>query len=293
VSYLDDLSRELGAVGIRGARRRRILAEVEDHLQESHDAAAFGDPALIAQRFADELATPTARRAAFRSVAALAPAGLAFAGLFVSDTPGPDITSARTLGVGIAAAAAIVLAPQVAFAAGLLAALRAWRLRGVGVAPAAEVVVLRRRVGVALAAGSTTMLALALYAYEYSAGLSTAWIAAAFAASAGALVPILVVGCETLGLAKLRPTTAGAAGDITADVRTFAPWLPRFLATPWRICLSLCLLAAVAALVAAGPDEGARNAAAEVVAICAGFGGLGRYLGLRTSRVPHCSHGSA
>src|SRR5439155_24814931 len=45
--YLGALAAELGSVGIRGAQRRRILAEVEDHLRESGDPARFGEPALI------------------------------------------------------------------------------------------------------------------------------------------------------------------------------------------------------------------------------------------------------
>jgi len=38
---------------------------------------------------------------------------------------------------------------------------------------------------------------------------------------------------------------------------------------------------AAAALIAGGPDEGPRNAVFEFVAVCAGFAGLGRFLGLR------------
>jgi len=35
--YLRELEVELGEVGIRGSRRRRILAETADHLRESDD----------------------------------------------------------------------------------------------------------------------------------------------------------------------------------------------------------------------------------------------------------------
>ena len=61
---------ELGSVGIRGSLRRRILAETADHLQESGDAAAFGEPSVIAGRFADELAMSGARRVAFTALIA-------------------------------------------------------------------------------------------------------------------------------------------------------------------------------------------------------------------------------
>ena len=48
--YLRELEVELGEVGIRGSRRRRILAETADHLRESGDPAGFGEPRLIAGR---------------------------------------------------------------------------------------------------------------------------------------------------------------------------------------------------------------------------------------------------
>ena len=50
--YLRELEVELGEVGIRGSRRRRILAETADHLRESGEPARFGEPRLIAARFA-------------------------------------------------------------------------------------------------------------------------------------------------------------------------------------------------------------------------------------------------
>jgi hypothetical protein len=281
MSYLDELSAALAAVGIRGARRRRILAETEDHLSESGDESAFGEPALVAQRFADELATVGARRAAFAAFVALAPAAIAYAALFLTNAPGPDITSARTLGVGIAAAAAMLLAPQVAFACAALAVLRAWQLRSADAAPAAEIRILRRRAGLALAAGGATLAAIPVYAYEYSAGLSSTWIAAAVASSAVAALPLPAAGRSVAAAARLRPAVAGAAGDLTDDVEPLARHLPDGLVTPWRLCLLFASAVALAALAGAGLDEGARNAVAEVAAICVGFAGLGRYLGLR------------
>src|SRR6185312_5773495 len=66
VSYLSELSDELGAVGIRGSRGRRIMAEVADHLASGGEVESFGSPPLIAQRFADELATAGTRRLAWQ-----------------------------------------------------------------------------------------------------------------------------------------------------------------------------------------------------------------------------------
>jgi hypothetical protein len=124
--YLNALSAELGTVGIRGSRRRRILAEAEDHLRESGDEARFGEPKVIAARFADELATNGARRTALFSLFALAPAGIGYALLFGLNRSGPDITSAKTPPLGVAAALVIALARRSHWPLG------SWRLRSPG-----------------------------------------------------------------------------------------------------------------------------------------------------------------
>jgi hypothetical protein len=283
VSYLRELDSELGAVGIRGSRRRRILAEVEDHLHESGgDVAAFGQPQAIARRFADELATSGARRNAVAAFLALAPIGLAYGGLFLSMRPGPDITSAQIVPLGIGAALVMLLAPQVALASGVLAVLRAWRLRTDAVAPAAEIRVLRRRVAVALAAAGITLAAIAVYAIEYRAGIPGWWQAAALATSAGGLLALAAVGRSVADTALLRPQAAGAAGDVFDDVAPLVDRLPLELrGRPWRFCVLFASGIALLALVGGGVDEGPRNAIGEFVAICGGFAVFGRFLGLR------------
>ena len=273
MTYLDELGRELHAVGIRGARRRRILAEVDDHLHETDDVSTFGEPRLVAQRFADELATVQVRRSAFAVFAALAPAGFVFAGLFATLGRGGDIASARTLPVGITAAAAMLLAPQVALASGLLAIVRAWRLRGLDAAPAAELAIVRRRAAVALASGAVTLGAVGLYACEYSARLTHTWLLAAAVGLPAAALPLVVVVPGVATAAMLRPGVPGDAGDLTTDLG------PR--ATPDRTCLVLVLAAAAAALAGAGLDEGLRNAVGETIAIVGSYALLGRFLGLR------------
>src|SRR5664280_598296 len=81
VAYLDALRDELTVAGIRGTRRERIVTEIADHLA-CDPAAQLGPPREIAHRFADELGTLNARRAAGRSFAALAIAGLLFGAAF-------------------------------------------------------------------------------------------------------------------------------------------------------------------------------------------------------------------
>ena len=73
--YLNDLKAQLERVGIRGARRERIVTEFADHLSCAPDAE-LGDPAALATQFADELGTSFARTAAFHAFVALALAGI-------------------------------------------------------------------------------------------------------------------------------------------------------------------------------------------------------------------------
>jgi hypothetical protein len=280
--YLRELAVELGEVGIRGSRRRRILAETADHLRESDDPARFGEPRLIAGRFADELATNGARRTALFSFLALAPAGIGYALLLGLSRQGPDITSARTLPLGIAAALVIALAPQVSLAAGLLAIALAWRLRTAPVAPAAAISFLNRRAAVALGAGAATLAGLVVYAVEYSHGLPDWWTTLAFAVTATAIVPVAVAAAALGRTAHLRARTAGPAGDVFDDLGPVLDRVPlRLRGRPWRFCLLFAAAVALVAFAGGGLDEGPRNAVAEFAVICAGFAVLGRFLGLR------------
>ena len=281
MSYVDELSRELAAVGIRGGRRRRILAEVDDHLRSSGDVEAFGSPRLVAQQFADELATVSARRAAVATFAGLVPAGLAYAALVLGWGTGPDITAARTLPVGLAAATVMLLAPQVALASGVLAVLRVWSVRGQAAAPAAELRVVRRRAALAAGCGVLTFGAVLAYAYEYSAGLPGSWLVTAVATSVVAVAALVPAAATLAGSSSLRPAVAGEAGDLTDDLEPLLRHAPGVVATPWRICGLFAAFVALAALVGAGVDEGPRNAIGEAIVIVVGFAALGRFLGLR------------
>jgi hypothetical protein len=283
VTYVQELGEELHAVGIRGRLRRRILLEVDDHLRE--DAAGvhrFGAPAELAAKFADELATSGARRGAVAAFLALAPIGVAYSALLLSMRPGPDITSAEMVPLGVVAALVLRLAPQVAFASGVLALLRAWQLRTSAVAPAATVRVLRRRAGVALAAGAATLAATAVYAVEYRAGLPGWWQYAALAMSAGGTVVLAGATSAIVATAGIRSQAAGTAGDVFDDMAPLVDRLPlRLRGHPWRFCLLFAAGVAVLALLGGGLGEGPRNAVGEFAAICAGFAVLGRFLGLR------------
>jgi len=235
--FLRELEVELGEVGIRGSRRRRILAETADHLRESGDPARFGEPRLIAARFADELATNGARRTALFSFLALAPAAIGYALLLGLSRPGPDITSAKTLPLGLTAALMIALAPQISLAAGLLAIALAWRLRAAPVAPAAAISFLHRRAAVALTAGAATLAGVAVYAVEYSRDLPVWWTTLAFAVTGTAIVPVAVAAGALGRTARLQARTAGAAGDVFDDLGPLLDRVPlRLRGRPWHRC---------------------------------------------------------
>lgn len=276
MTYLDRLAAELEGVGIRGSARARILIEAADHLAEGEEAH-FGDPRELAQLFADEHATQATTRAAFAAFAALGLAGAGFAGgwLLLIQNGTADITSAAFLPLGLVAAFALIACPQVSFAAGLLALLRARRLRTLRTAPAAELALLARRTNTALAFGTASLLAFAVYAVDYHVAFSGLRVVVG---ASGALLLTLPLGAAAIashGAAAVRSSVPGGAGDMFDDLPV--P-LPR---RPWLVCFALAGALALLLLVAAGLDEGPRNAVAEFVLVVGSFAALGRRLGLR------------
>src|SRR5262245_36995136 len=201
VTYLRRLEDELGRVGIRGRTRARILAEAADHLAEGREER-FGEPAELARLFADDLATSRSRRAAYAAFGALAAAGAGFAAAWVSFAQGgwPDIASAGAL--GIVAAVGMVVFPQFALAAGLLALLGAVRARGA----AAELELLRRRTRYALVFGALSLGAIALYAAAFD--VHTGWVVAGATLLA---VPLAVSALLVHGAAALTSSVPGDA----------------------------------------------------------------------------------
>jgi hypothetical protein len=283
MSWLDELARELANVGIRGRLRRRILAELDDHLHcEPGSEAALGSPAEIAARFADELGTAGARRASAVAFAALALAGALFAAVFLTIAlagPAPDVFEGAVPGAALALQAVIVLAPQVAFVAGAMGAWRAFRLRREPVLPAEEIRVLNRRSAVALVGALAALLALGLYAVDYRGELAGWWVTLAVAASVVSIVVLVVASLALVRTFRLRPAAPGEAGDLYADL----PLLPRL--TPWRlagaVAALLGLVVTAAAAAQGDPFDGLPNGMAEAAAVLIGFAVLAGPLGLR------------
>lgn len=250
MSYLAELSRELGAVGIRGGLRRRILAEADDHLRSGGDAARFGAPREIAERFAAELAPSVSRRGAWTAFAALAVAGAAYAAAFLS-IPRPPAGIATGDGLAFAVA---VAAPQLAFVAGVLAVLRALRRPG-------DAAVIGRRAALGVLAGIAAVSSVAL--------LTSPWYAAP-------TLLLLAAAPRTLAAARLAAPGA-VVGDLRDDLGIrVQPWrLARLLAA------FLFLVVAAAGGVQGDPFDGMIRASFEALALLGGFWALGRAIGIR------------
>jgi hypothetical protein len=165
--------------------------------------------------------------------------------------------------------AALIIAPQVAFVAGVLALARALRSRN-RTLTTVELTVLHRRTGTALAFGVVTMGALAVAA---GSTLAYALIAVATILIVGAAAPLLAA-------VRVRPQLAGPAGDVFDDLG-----LERLRTDPWRFaCLVAIAVGAavwIAGIAQGDPIDGFLRGMLEAAACLAGFAALGRYLGLR------------
>ena len=157
--FLRGLASSLDAVGVRGSAARRVLLEARDHLKEAardgeeDPARQFGDPQQVARLVAAELATGGTRRATFTSFGALALTGLGYVAVFalVPAAGGwTDLFGGRVAGAAPVLALGVALLPQIAFVAGTLALLRAFRMDRTPEAGAAELRLLRHQNWVAL-----------------------------------------------------------------------------------------------------------------------------------------------
>jgi hypothetical protein len=282
MNYSDELRSELTKVGISGARRSRIVAEIEDHLDCS-PSADLGAPAAIAAQFADELGTSRALRAARWTFAALALAGLLFFAAFVA-SPAAAFGAAPSGAplLGRLARVVAILAPQVAFVAGLLAALRTVRRRRMTVIPAAEASVIVRRAWVGFAFGLMTMVSLGVLALEFHRQLPSAWYTYALIAAGVGVAAMLAVLPSLLAARRLRPVAGGEPGDMFVDLGGLVP--ARLRGRPWLLAVLIAAGVALAITAAGGGADdlydGAARGLADALVCLLGFATLGRYLGL-------------
>jgi hypothetical protein len=290
-SYLSALARELERVGIRGSLERRILLETEDHLLSEPGALErFGAPELVAARFADELATTKTRGAAAATFAALAVAGAVFAVLFALAPRSGDVFAAgigRTAAV-LVAGALVVLAPQVAFVAGVLAAFRAFRFRREIAAPGGAVRLLRRQTSIALAAGWATVGSLAVFGAAKGGPEPRWWLASLLVGCSAAAAALVWPTVRLLRARALEPRVSGPAGDAYDDLDVLVHGHVDLRTRPWALCaltaVAAALATAAAAVFAGQPHEGIVNGCLEALAVVGGFWAFGESLGLRPSR---------
>jgi hypothetical protein len=284
MSYPEDLSRELTRAGIRGRLRRRIVAEITDHLS-CDPQAPLGSAGELASQFADELGTARTRRAALASVCALAVAGAlavavsAATGRAGIALPNSHPASPLLFDLGLALAA---LGGQVSLAAGVLAALRGLRHRDDSVIVKEEAVVIRRRSAVALIAGLACLMGVALVGLEASDAAS--WWRTLAIASAGVGVSAIAAAAVSLLMAcEVLPCARGSAGDIFEDLGRIVP--PPLRGHTWRFALvfagGITVILALAGIVQSDPYDGALRGLLDGTACLAAFAVLGRYLGLR------------
>jgi hypothetical protein len=286
MSYRDELERELTAVGITGRQRTRIVDEIDDHLQ-CDPGADLGAPRLVAHRFADELGTARACRAGLTSFAALALAGVLFGVAFV--TASGHAFASIPVGASWPARVAnwvAVIAPQFAFAAGMLALLRAWRRRGQRVIAGAETRMLLRRATVGVVAGLASMAALALIAGELRDSLPGWWATLSWICAGVGTVALMATLPILLSAHRLASLAEGSAGDLFDDIGAF---LPRSLeGRPWGVALILAgaifVLMTAAGIVASDGYDGAIRGIADGLLCLLGFATVGRYLGLWSPR---------
>jgi hypothetical protein len=280
--YQEQLGRELSAVGISGRLRRRILDEFADHLACDPDAA-LGEPRQLAAQFADELGSARAMTAAIGSFAALVVAGLLFAAAVASS--GAAVFGAAPRGaplIGRIATGVALLAPQLAFVAGILAALRWLRRRRSGVLPAAEAAVIVRRAAVGVAAGLASMVSLGTLAIVYQHRVSGAWMTFTLLGASIGVVTLVCVLPLVWAAVRLRPVAGGSGGDLFDDLGGLVP--RRLRGRPWRLAVIVAGAVAVAITLAGVPAsdafDGAARGIADALVCLAGFATLGRYLGL-------------
>jgi hypothetical protein len=285
--YLNNLDAQLARAGIRGARRERIVTEFADHLSCDQDAD-LGDAAALATQFADELGTSFARTAAFRAFLALSLAGILVvvrAVAFLPLTAG-GFGTADTVSVLISAVAA-----QVALVAGGLGLLRALQLRGRGTIPREEASVLARRAGIGLAAGVVTIVAFPLtQAYRAHPGAvaigshpTNVWWPLA---SAAGVVMLVAAAPAVVRAARLRPQTAGPAGDLLADLGPLQPVAARIASgsvnrLAFIIAAAIAIVMALAGVAANDPYDGILRGLLEGGVFLGGYAVLGRYLAIR------------
>ena len=282
MSYLDDLSQELRAVGIRGRRHARIRAEFADHL-ECNAQAELGSPRELARQFADELGAALARNAALIAFAALALVATTVIARLATYLP---LRNADFSGADTAALLISFVAAQIAFVAGGLGFVRAVRLREHHTIPGAEARILQRRAAVGLVAGVIASVALPFHASSEHNTAPGDWMG--YIALALTVIVSTFAAWPVIAAGRVTPTTDGSASDLFDDFGPLAGLatalagrsVTRFA---WILAAALVLTIAAVGFAAGDGLDGLVRGLAEGTVFLACYATLGRYLGLRTA----------
>lgn len=287
MTAVDDYLQQLAtALHVRGRARRRLLAECRSHLADAsavHDAEEavrrFGDAGALARSFDTEIAVRRGLRATVASV--LGVLGVGVSALAMVHAAEANVSAALVWAVVFFAGA------QASAVCALLAALRAVAMRR-GPTTAADVVLLCRRNGAALAFAVLTLVA----AGGAVPGHASAWKVLVGPAVA-VLAAVSIVRSRSLAR-RIDPKVPRAVQTPLADLRVVAGRPTRTSSRAGSSSSILLLtptlvIAAAAAFVWDHQDHG--NLANSAVAACieaaltaAGFLLLGPVLGLRPAR---------
>jgi hypothetical protein len=167
---------------------------------------------------------------------------------------------------------------QVALAAGVLALLRAWRLRRVPVMTAADAAILNRRAAIGLTAGAITMVVMPLTNFAIYLGEGWGWHNAAKYLGCAAILVLLATLPDVLRAARLRPSREGAAGDLGTQETRATPW-----STAIALSVAIVIVLTLIGVRSATPIDGLIRGLLDASACMIGFTALGGYLGLRTT----------
>lgn len=261
MTFESNLLRELERCGIDGRRRRRIVAELRDHLACDPNAE-IGSPRVIAERFAAELRLAETRRATYAGFLALAVTAILMgAAAAVSSATSPP--GARGL-VGALAGLGIVVACQVAFVGGVLAL---WLL----VRSENETRLIQRRMLVGLAAAAVAIACLGTQLLVLHGG-EPGWRRA---------LSLVAVASAAAGLA-LAAAVLRRASMIASPALQGAVSLPRWFVVGTGVLVSSTITIA-SGYAERSAVEGLIRGTVEALAFAGGFLLLGRYMGLGRS----------
>ncbi len=248
---------------------------MEDHLR-CDPQAELGAPKLVATRFAFELGVARTRLAARVSFGSLAIAALILLVVTRAISAAGGYPAGGSTGWPVALSGlGLVAFGQIAFVAGTLTLVRGVRRH----LSAADLRLVHRRAGVALAAGALTSSSLLVHALELRP-MPEWWIRFAVAGAAVSFIPLAAASVVLLRASRIAPAPVGVApglsGDLPRPLQRHAAGVLAGLGV-----LAVGFVAVSGAVFEPSSVEGLIRGAIEACGLLAGVAVLGRALGLR------------